>query len=122
MKPTEKQKAEVRRYVEKHRLSLYLHQWEINIRYTKDSDSDAGADIKMQVEYKEATITIHEHFFTLEKQKREAIIVHELCHIIVQPLIELICKADDGHNITIRETDWHKESVTQHIATIISYP
>lgn len=120
MKPTDKQKAEVRKYLKKWQPKLFLHQWQFDISYHDDQEHN-GAKINMQAEYKAALIEIHMDFFNFTKEKREEVILHELCHCIIQPIITLACSAADGFGVSQREIDWHKESVTQNIATALFY-
>lgn len=120
MKPTEKQKKEIRKYIEKWRGKLFLHEWGFDIIYSDDVD-EAAAMVRMNGQYKEAGIYIYEKFWKLSKEKREFSLVHELCHCVVQPLIELICQGQNGQLISQREIDWNKEQVTQHVANSIFY-
>lgn len=117
--PTEQQKSEVRNNINKWKNNLFLHQWDFEINYI-ENDKDA-IKIEMQTEYKQAVIFINKLFWEFSKDKREHILVHELCHCIVQPLIEIACRAANGITLTQQEIDFHKESVTQHVANSIFY-
>lgn len=116
---TEKQKQEVNKLITKWRFKLYLQQWEFQAIYLDDESNKV--QITISTEYKDAQIEICKGFWKFDKQKREAVIVHELTHAIVQPLIELICRAAEGYGISQREIDWNKEQVTQHIACALFY-
>lgn len=116
---TDKQKKEVNKLITLWRSRLFLHQWEFQAIYPDDESQEV--QITMSTEYKDAQIEINKGFWKFDKQKREAVIVHELVHCVVQPLIELICRGSEGLMISQREIDWNKEAVTQHIATAIFY-
>lgn len=120
MKPSEIQKKEVRKYVEKWRLILFLNQWRFDILYA-DEESECTAEIKMNGAYREAGIFIYDKYWKQTKEKREFSIVHELTHCVIQPLIEIACASAEGQALSIREIDWNKEQVTQHIANSLFY-
>lgn len=123
MPPTEKQKKEVSIYVKKWRLKLFLTDWHFTSVYPHELEAGDGsaASVKMQVEYKEACLKVNPLFWDEPKEKREMIIAHELCHCIVQPLVQLACDAGDGHAVSGREIDHWKEYVTQHITNAVFY-
>ena len=117
MKPTESQKKEVRGYIQKWQPTLFLHEWDFEIHYCEDVE---GLKITMKTEYKDAIIEINTKvYFELSKEKREEVLVHELCHCIAQPLVHIACEAAMGRQVSQQEIDWHKESVTQHFARAI---
>lgn len=125
MKITENQKQEVRKYIRKWRDLLFLHQWRFDTAYVLDDNTDIkGILITMNPEYKNALIEINvKNFFhnIKDKEEREEIMVHELCHCILQPLVHLAVEAANGRNVTQSEIDWFKEDVTQHFARAIYY-
>lgn len=118
MKPTEKQKAEVRGYINKWQPKLFLHPWSFKVEY-HDDETRQGLKINMHAEYKDAMIEVHMDFWRMDEHEREQAIIHELCHCIVQPLVELVARAAEGHGVSQREIDWNKEQVTQHLAIAI---
>ena len=123
MKVTDKQKKEVVKYIKKWKGILFLNIWRIDTYYV-DDDSVEFVEIKMSPEYKNATILIRsDKFFENTKNsiEREEIISHELCHCIVQPLVNISCQAAMGRQVTQEEIDWFKEEVTQHFTRAIFY-
>lgn len=121
MTPTGKHKKEIRGYIQKWKNRLYLQDWLFETNYCHQDEDEAAADIKMQVQYKSAVLRIQPKFWKEVEQQREMIIVHELCHCLVQPLVQLACEAGDGYAVSSREIDHWKESVTQHITNAVFY-
>lgn len=119
MPPTEKQKREISGYIRKWRSKLYLEDWNFKTRYCHEDENDSAAEIKMQIAYKDATITVQPKLWKEDKKQREMIICHELCHCIAQPLVQLAVDAGDGHAVSAREIDHWKEHVTQHITNSV---
>ena len=119
VKVTKKQKDEVTSYIKKWKGILFLSAWCVDVRYHEDSTSEYII-INMSPEYMNAVIDIHMSFFDEpEAYRREEIICHELCHIVVQPLIQIAADAACGNLLSQREIDWNKELVTQHITRSI---
>ena len=117
----DRQKKEIRGYINKWRNMLFLQQWEFSVVYHNDVD-DKGVLIVMRPEYKDAIISINaDDFFGREKNSREEVIVHELCHCVLQPMVHLVCEAAKGRQVSQEEIDWFKEEVTQHFARAIYY-
>ena len=120
-----KQKAEVRGYIDKWRSILFLHQWDFQIKYffespdPEENGNTTAASILMDPHYKFATLNIHPGFWDETEEYREEIVVHEMCHCLVQPLVELVCDAMNGKQVTEREMNRWKESVTQHVTTAV---
>lgn len=119
---TDSQRKEVRGFISKWQPLLFLHQWDFSISF-HDNPDEKWLEITMQTVYKKADIAINVHSYFSEKDKeyRERMIVHELCHCLVQPMVEVACEAAGGRQVSQSEIDWHKESVTEHIATSIFY-
>ena len=117
--PTNAQRSEISRYIEKWRRHLFLHQWRFEVRYVKEKDTFAR--IEMQHDYSDAIILVSDKLWDRKKEDREHIIVHELCHCVVLPLIVLACHASNDRAVTQREIDLFKEQVTQHIANSLFY-
>jgi hypothetical protein len=117
--PTKSQRKEIINYINKWRPKLFLHQWNFEVVY-HDDPQEICAKIEMKPEYKNASISIHSDIFqNLKKDELEEVIVHELCHCIIQPIIELVGRAAGGVSVTTQELDWQKEQVTQHITRSI---
>lgn len=124
MKITKKQRKFVCDVITKWRPRLFLNQWTFDIEYFEEDDSSLGLKIDMKTEYKNAVISINvEDLFEHvdNDNKREELIVHELCHCIIQPLVWVACESADGRQVSQREIDWFKESVTQHVTRSIYY-
>lgn len=93
--------------------------WDFNVTY-HDNPEEICAKIEMRTEYKNALISIHNDIFkNLKKEELEEMIVHELCHCIIQPILEVAGRAANGVLVTEQELNWHKEQVTQHITRSI---
>lgn len=123
MKPTKQQRAEVSSYIQKWQPRLYLHEWAFKTTYYHEAEKEdeSTAAILMNPQYKQADIKINPKFWDSDPREREMILVHELCHCIVYPLVQLASDACNQQLITGREIDHWKESVTQHLTNAIFY-
>lgn len=120
MIPTERQKNEVRKLLKKWQPKLYLHQWNFNLVWSEDGGVQA-ARVDMQPEYKFCALTVFSGFWEHPKETREEMLIHELCHCLVQPLVELAVRSANGIALTQQDIDYHKEAVVQHITVAIKY-
>lgn len=111
-------KKKVTSWVKKWQSKLYLYEWEFDLIYPKEDEGPEYAKVQMLTQYKRAGITIQPKFFKESDRAMEEIIVHELCHCIVQPLVQLAVDAAEGHGVSGREIDHWKESVTQHVTNV----
>jgi len=118
MKPTEQQKKKVSKWIRKWRGLLFLNMWNFDIVW---GDTIPGLEITMQPEYKNALIEINIQNWNKMKddKEREESILHELCHCVIQPLVNLACEGANGRQVSQAEMDWFKEDLTQHITRII---
>ena len=124
MKPTKQMRAEVSGYIQKWQPRLYLHEWSFKTTHfhSADEEDKSSAAIIMKTEYKQANIKINPRFWEdTDPKEREMIVLHELCHCIVQPLVQIAADAANGHGVSGREIDHWKESVTQHLTNSIFY-
>lgn len=122
-KPTEAQKREIKRYVEKWRPKLFLAEWFISLDYVGPDPSDEGAfdtllSIDVAVEYMRARIRVYPAFWARDKETREEAMVHELCHCITQESSDQVSKLRDGMLVTKTEKHEANERLTQRIANI----
>lgn len=119
MIPTDKQKKEISGYIRKWRSRLYLEEWDFTTHYLHEDHGEATAEVVMRTDYKQASITLNPKFWEADAQHREMILAHELCHLIVQPLVQLACDAGNGCAVSAREIDHWKEAVTQHVTNAV---
>ena len=120
---TDKQKKEINDYLKKWQTLLFLNEWKFELFYHNDP-KDECLEITMQAEYKNAFLEINtETLFEKikDKKEREEAIVHELCHILIEPLVWLTNQAAEGRKITGKEFRRCEESVTQHVTRAIFY-
>jgi len=115
MPPTKKQKQEVSGVIREWRNRLFLTDWVFQVSYLHEDADSAAASIQMMTEYKSAELTIRPKLWKETEAMRKMILVHELCHCIVQPLVQLACDAGNGCAVSAREIDHWKEAVTQHV-------
>ena len=51
--------------------------------YQPENEPNLAAEVKTDTTYKEITISIYPHFFTLDKQQQRKALLHELVHTIL---------------------------------------
>lgn len=116
------QKKRVQKYLDKWITPLGLRWWKIDVVWDRathcDSDPPGGSEhcaahVKCRWEYLEATVTFH--LLQLIEQKDddlEKVIVHELCHVLVNEMRAPIAPNDETH------AEWmkHEERVVSTLA------
>ena len=85
------QKKRVERLVKKWRELLWLNNYRIHnswARDTKDGAKNTGAETEMRWQYLEADFTWYlPNVLELKDDELEDMVVHEFCHILVDPLM-----------------------------------
>lgn len=119
-KPTKADKERVAKYAADMRPLLGLTQWTFNFTFADDDKEGVAAEITSQPEYKRAFITIFPCFWQDTKKDQREIIVHELCHILTDPLYFRAFDLLRGKLVTDRELDFEREQLTETIAVIIN--
>ena len=122
-KPTVKQAEEVRRLVEKWQPVLFLQEWHFTYEFLETDDEEDAvhmASITADATYKEATIRVRPAVFRKDAANQDRIILHELCHCVVDPTNNL------AYDALVRErfVSWRiykeaNERVTTLIANIV---
>lgn len=109
--------------ISKWRSRLFLGEWFIDlIHATKDHTSDPKfipfATCRACPVYMEATITIYPSFWSMPKDRREHILVHELSHCITQSIWNVAESLRNGELCTPTQVRDEIEILTQRIANI----
>lgn len=123
MKPTDKQRKEVTKIVEKWRRRLFLHEWFVDVSYAKedircDGPGEVVASIESDPVYKNAEITIYPAWFTRSPKRRELALVHELCHCHTQAVANNMHNMRNGTQVFDHDIRDHIEELTQRMALI----
>lgn len=117
-------KQELRDLMGKYQTLLYLHSWDITVRYMDgdhQDDDHVAIETRVQDEYMQCTWSVYPHYFTrLSKEEREECIIHELCHCITAPPYEMIRAILDGEMISKNQLRKCGERITTHIQRIVS--
>lgn len=108
----------INQVIEKYRSLLFLHPWWINIEYAKTDEDQKLADISVQPEYMDATITIYPKFFSKNKMIQESVLVHELCHCHTQEIWELMDNLTKSKIVPFHIQEAAIEKLTQTISVI----
>lgn len=125
---TKAQKERVSKWVTKWREKLRMDAWSIRVEYLpKDEDYQRTdktvvssiAEIVVDKRYHEAVIKLTPKFFTRPTLYQESTILHELVHIIVDPVQDVLNTAVDKKIITGRRCDDLTEGLTEHITKIV---
>ncbi len=108
----------------RHRLNL--GEWHIdvqmqtaNLQQDPQEPGDCLADCSPDPVYLQATIRIFPAWGLRTPEKREAAIIHELCHCLTQEARDLINRSRMENNVTQAETRITIERLTQRIANAV---
>jgi len=101
---------------------MYLCEWSIHVAYQEEphAESNVQADITVDTQYLTATINLYLVVYELWKKKSPKvfeILVHEMCHILTDPLYYV---AEKG--VTKPEMAWLeelREQTTERMSQII---
>lgn len=120
-KPTEEQKADVAEAIKYWRNILFLSHYRITPMFDpyNDEDPDTRASCNPNSIYKFANITFMPKFFTDDKDGQENSVVHELLHIVVEPLAVLYRYLLDGKLVTRQQYRDAMEEVVVQLTTAI---
>lgn len=121
MKPTEKQRKTVQRWINKWRPRLFLGEWNLDVRYAIENDPDTPdlyADIAVSTKYIEATITIYPVFWEQGSMRQQEVLVHELAHCITDKAYRNCTDLLNGNHVTPKQANYDWEQLTQRVANV----
>ena len=120
-KPTDAQKAEVSEALRFWRNVLFLNHYRITPQY--DAYDEADPDVRAKCDpnsiYKFATITFMPGFFRDTKSGQESSVIHELLHIVLEPLAMLYRYLLEGKLVTRQQYRDAIEEAVVHLTTVI---
>jgi len=93
------------------------YQWYCNFP-NKDEDNVA-LQIDVDEQYQRLTIKYFPTFFTHTRDEQRAFLLHEFCHIITHPLVDLLYSFKAGHLVTPQQVKAESERATSRVANII---
>jgi len=109
-------------YIEKWRGILHLEDWRIKKFIVRKEHVD-GPEITAQVTtdspYMLCSLEVFPSIFERTRSEREHMVVHELCHCIVNRLDELMRRLQGGHIVTDKERIDALENVNQKLTGIL---
>lgn len=113
-----KNERRVREYVDKWVERLFLQGWIIHVTVSK-IDDEPYANIAVNGLYREATITFFPHLFEQGDDIIEETVLHELVHIITDPLKDIWHKMANGTLVTGENSKEKCEYMTSWITQIL---
>jgi len=119
MKPTDKQRREIKRYIKKWRPRLFLGEWYIVTQHMVNDENGWAATCDPDEVYFHATISVYPSFWKHRKLEREEIIVHELCHCLTVGSIKMSRDLLEGDLVTAKQIKENNEMLTQRITNIV---
>ena len=124
MKPSNAQRAIIKKWIKKWRLRLFLGEWYIDLIYKKEPNENnhPGFTITATCDadpvYMRAFVSIYPEFFRLSKKQMEETIVHELSHCHTQSVWNCMKCLHQGELITPDQMRSEIEQLTQRITNI----
>lgn len=122
-KPTDDQKAETDKLIDKWQPLLFLSEWAIAREYCEYPDREiprSAAEVDADCTYKLATISFYPRFFSMTDVEREHALLHEMLHCVTEIMKGLAYQAlvKEKHVMwhTFKEAD---ERCTQQITNIV---
>lgn len=113
--------AVITKLVERWKPRLLLHNWAVITKLAaEDKSSDPEglrvlAEIESRVPYKESTLTVFPTFWTEGAHTQEITILHELCHIVTEPMRTAIFTS----KLSGKRQGEISEEATEHIAKVV---
>ena len=101
---------------------LGIGDWTINVEFCDFDNADnelTTAKIDSASRYKSAWLCLYPRILEPQVDKSDTIL-HELCHTVVAPLVELITSAINGCLVQSEAKEYFHEYVTSHIERIVS--
>lgn len=115
----------VNRWIRKWQRLFLLDHWDIYYSEAEKRDSEPSllAEINIRTRYMEADLQIFPYFWEAvgdygTDKYREETVAHELAHIIVSPLVQLIERARAGQLVTEANMNDAQEEATESISRI----
>ncbi len=114
-----KRKKYIKEKVKYYQNKMNLNHYKIKVKFPEDDGGSTAMDIGVDIEYLRAFINVYPH--TMEEESEgeniDSYLVHELTHIILQPLAERGYVATPEMNMS----DFTKtiENATEHLARLI---
>lgn len=119
MKPTDKQRREVKRYINKWRPKLLLAEWFFHTNFAvEDEGTGTTASCRPDTIYLRSDIVIYPCYWKNTRKEREEIIVHELCHCITEELFQASWDLHCGKHVTTKHLNDMRERLTQRITNV----
>lgn len=113
-------RAEAGRILERWRRRLLLNEWTIDVDWmTQDAQDGVYATIFPDCVYKHARIQIRPRWCRQGRKEREAALVHELAHCLVQGLAQLGLDLRAGKLVTEEQHTRAVETLTQRIVNAV---
>lgn len=121
---TDAQRREAKRIISKWKSQLFLNEWFIDIRYDPEQPAcEPGYDVHAQVSanptYMTAVIWIYPSWAKVPKDRREHLLVHELCHLLTQEAWDAMKKLHREGVVTADQQREIMEKLTQRIANAV---
>lgn len=117
---TRKQRQEVKELIAGVKRMFFICDWDLQLHFEPVDYNSAIAKVQINEPYQQAILTIFPYYFRIGKVKRIQSIIHEICHIHVSPLSNLVQKLYNGRHITPLEAVETEERVVNRLATIIN--
>lgn len=99
-----------------------VNNWEKTISFEKENNSEnrhTAATITPNEKYQRLKITIFPEFFTCSRNEQRKILLHELCHILVAPMLINTDDLFNGKVVTDDQITFAHERVTTSIENIL---
>lgn len=120
MKWSKKDKDRINKAVKKWKHKMFLGAWRIQVFFTDQGDDDLeNARVVTSSRYRQATIWIRPAI--LDSNDIEEVICHEMVHVIIAPILELLTSSIDGSLVGHEAKAYFHESVTTDLTNIIYY-
>lgn len=121
---SEERKAIIRAWVERHLATLHIGDYEVRLEFHETErvdDVGCSADTIANYPYRTGNkINLYPRWLKWNEREQELRVLHELLHLVTDPLYGLIHKAlVKEHFITWREAKEINEFVTDHLTMIV---
>jgi hypothetical protein len=119
--PSPKLRTEALRFLNQAKRDLFLHEWNVEVFFAPTADAEPGviAHVDADPVYLNARITVYPDYATLSPDRRQHSLTHELVHLLVAELGELLQRQASGLFVSETTATAAIERLTQRITNAV---
>jgi hypothetical protein len=101
---------------------FYLQGWTFStdhFKFPNQQNEGVAAEVNTDYKYRRIILRIYPPFWAENEEERKNILLHEMCHVLTEPIFDLLMRSQKGMIVLEDEKDRVNEHVTCWIQNII---